>query len=516
VQSVGVVARINTNTGIIVVNMQGRMTRDGAFATAAQGTLADGAAQRSANITDLNNKTPISATIFPHADFFCAASSDAVTDATMCKFQYKSPSFEVRSLQLVFADIFSNYLNTETTTPKLSIRAAIEYPAGTFIPVFFDGKRDVVLESGSVVTSEPADLIIPAATNYFVRVFAQCSTGLMRELPTSGVFLSTGGGGVNYGKSGAAATATTTVASNLITSVTLTSSGSGYPPNTEITCTITGGGGASGDVRAYVNSSGLIENRFRIVNQGSGYTSAPSISIPGNVTGSSTFGGIPVDLTTSGTLVTNLNFASYGPSAILANPNSSTKYRSYLVIGDSIAVGFSDSFVGYRGWVARVSENYNVPMVNASVNAAGARNTWLGNTANWKKIKISKGVTDVIIALGSNDLIDGRTSIQIQDDITTLITRFINRGLRVHLCTIPPRTNGSNVPSASESIRVSANTWIRTIPTNVTTVFETADAVETSRNAGTWITGYFSADGIHPNATGFTAMATAFSAIQLT
>jgi hypothetical protein len=36
VQSVGVVARINTNTGIIVVNMQGRMTRDGAFATAAQ------------------------------------------------------------------------------------------------------------------------------------------------------------------------------------------------------------------------------------------------------------------------------------------------------------------------------------------------------------------------------------------------------------------------------------------------------------------------------------------------
>jgi hypothetical protein len=53
VQSVGVVARINTNTGIIVVNMQGRMTRDGAFATAAQGTLADGAAQKSANLSDL-------------------------------------------------------------------------------------------------------------------------------------------------------------------------------------------------------------------------------------------------------------------------------------------------------------------------------------------------------------------------------------------------------------------------------------------------------------------------------
>jgi hypothetical protein len=45
VQSVGVVARVNTNTGVIVVNMQGRRTRDGAFATAAQGALADSAVQ---------------------------------------------------------------------------------------------------------------------------------------------------------------------------------------------------------------------------------------------------------------------------------------------------------------------------------------------------------------------------------------------------------------------------------------------------------------------------------------
>jgi len=45
VQSVGAVARVNTNTGVIVVNMQGRRTRDGAFATAAQGALADSAVQ---------------------------------------------------------------------------------------------------------------------------------------------------------------------------------------------------------------------------------------------------------------------------------------------------------------------------------------------------------------------------------------------------------------------------------------------------------------------------------------
>jgi hypothetical protein len=38
VQSVGAVARVNTNTGVIVVNMQGRRTPDEAFATAAQGT----------------------------------------------------------------------------------------------------------------------------------------------------------------------------------------------------------------------------------------------------------------------------------------------------------------------------------------------------------------------------------------------------------------------------------------------------------------------------------------------
>ena len=53
VQSVGVVSRVNANTGVIVVNMQGQRTGDGAFATAAQGTLADGAAQKSANLSDL-------------------------------------------------------------------------------------------------------------------------------------------------------------------------------------------------------------------------------------------------------------------------------------------------------------------------------------------------------------------------------------------------------------------------------------------------------------------------------
>lgn len=68
--------------------------------------------------------------------------------------------------------VFSNYLGAShpeaNGTGTFTLKAAIEYPTGTYYPVWFNGSRTVSLEAGGVVKSSPVALTIPEDTYFQV------------------------------------------------------------------------------------------------------------------------------------------------------------------------------------------------------------------------------------------------------------------------------------------------------------------------------------------------------------
>lgn len=81
------------------------------------------------------------------------------------------------------------YCNVQMTVPgaglvaeadgpnSVTFKASVEYPAGTFRPVFFNGKREMVLEPGATVMSDPIGLTLPAGATYYVRTFVTVTSG---------------------------------------------------------------------------------------------------------------------------------------------------------------------------------------------------------------------------------------------------------------------------------------------------------------------------------------------------
>jgi hypothetical protein len=86
---------------------------------------------------------------------------------------------------------FGNFYNnggTETVGPNdITVRASIEFPATTFIPLFFSGKRDVVINPGGLVWSDWVAVSIPAATQFWSRTYVTVANNTM-QWPLAGSF----------------------------------------------------------------------------------------------------------------------------------------------------------------------------------------------------------------------------------------------------------------------------------------------------------------------------------------
>lgn len=117
---------------------------------------------------------------FPNYDFSSTGTNISVISRTAHK---SLLNCAVNNLQLVFANTIirdtadSVHIIAETAnTNDLTFRASIEYPSGTFTPVYFDGKRDVVINGGGQALCDVSAIKIPANTQFWVRTQAKGSS----------------------------------------------------------------------------------------------------------------------------------------------------------------------------------------------------------------------------------------------------------------------------------------------------------------------------------------------------
>lgn len=93
---------------------------------------------------------------------------------------YRQPHVAVgpiTDLRVVLAHWHQNSNNGPETVPSNDayFKASIEYGSATY-PLFFRGAKQVTLEGGATVTSDPLALVIPAGATYYVRVWANTPT----------------------------------------------------------------------------------------------------------------------------------------------------------------------------------------------------------------------------------------------------------------------------------------------------------------------------------------------------
>jgi len=160
-------------------------------------------------------------------------------------------------------------------TSRVSVNAAgIQGNASSFNPSLSRSGRFVCFES-QATNLDPANP--KTAGNTSMQVYVHD-----RDVSGSGTF-DTAGNIRTYLVSvtpvGASqATATATVSAGRITSIAVTTGGSGYLSSTPPPVIISGGGGTGAAATAVVNGSGVVTS-FIITNAGTGYTSTPTVTV---------------------------------------------------------------------------------------------------------------------------------------------------------------------------------------------------------------------------------------------
>jgi hypothetical protein len=83
--------------------------------------------------------------------------------------------------RLVYTNAINNNGSEADGANSITVRASIEYPTGTFFPVWFNGKRDVVIEPGATVTSDPVGFSAGPAilANFYTRTYVSVASAGM-------------------------------------------------------------------------------------------------------------------------------------------------------------------------------------------------------------------------------------------------------------------------------------------------------------------------------------------------
>lgn len=256
------------------------------------------------------------------------------------------------------------------------------------------------------------------------------------------------------------------------------------------------------------------------------------IGLTTNIAGEGFQNGTDETLTST---ITTGSVQGYHPFAIIGKAVGAVTYGNVGVVGDSIAMGSSGDTIDY-GWIRRGLEAVNVPFVRygcggGSMFNFGTLSSSINATSQYNILLNAVSGCDYILTnFGSNDLTLFADLPTAQAGYLAWWTQLNYLGAKVIQPTVLPRTNYT---APQVTMRSNINDWFRDgapivagVAVAVGTagalragqtahplykVIEAADLAETARNSNVWKTNY-STDGVHPTATGATAIAAAIVA----
>jgi lysophospholipase L1-like esterase len=226
----------------------------------------------------------------------------------------------------------------------------------------------------------------------------------------------------------------------------------------------------------------------------------------------------------------DLRASYFGLTAIETSSTSGAKV--VVAFGDSQTDGFASSFDANKRYPNQLDDRLKAAGLARTgvVNAGISGNRWLndfagpsGNSRFDRDVLGVTGATDVIILEGLNDIgfgvdpapFQAVSAQQIIDSIAAAVAKAQARGLKAFVGTLLPYRGAGYFSEDGETKRQAVNAWIRANSAGADGVIDFAQVMASAADASVMNPAYDSGDHLHPNDSGYAAMAAAIDLSRL-
>lgn len=388
------------------------------------------------------------------------------TDSTQnSRFEFTT-TCDCTDIRLVFPGWYFNTANsTDTAMPNsILIHVGLEYPASSYCVVTAAMQKDILIQPGTSVTTDPVAIFMPKGTRFWVRTYTavsqpptglaasaittQMATGLANSTqyfykvtaltatgesgPTSEVSATTSAGNLSIQLTWAAANASVTYTGYKIYRSTTT--------GTEVYLTTVYGPGLNfTDSGQFLIGTGAAPAAQKWANNNIG-------SIRDGVDGVSANGTI--DLSVGGAISVNSNVPGYGPLMVVGKA-ANHDVVSVIGVGDSILAGFGTTNVastcawGVGSFVnMALGVNTGISYTNLAVASTDLKRLSDLHALNYQGDKTKRFFSEAdycVLLYGHNDDYgDGASLATIIGYLGEAVHNLWSHGVNVYVCTMPP------------------------------------------------------------------------------